>query len=149
MLEKTLLLVKPDGVSRGLEKEIFARIGKAGLKVVQKKKLEMTGDQAADLYSPHLNKPFYAGLIKFITSGPVVCSVVEGEDAISYLRELMGDTDPRKAAAGTIRGDLKEENVLTPDGTIKNIVHGSDGKESSEREIAMFFKACLPAGKGG
>jgi len=140
VLEKTFFMVKPDGVSRGLEKEIFTRIEQAGLKVVQKKKMVMTEDQAADLYSPHFGKKFYPGLIKFITSGEVVCTVVEGEDAISGLRELMGATDPREAGSGTIRGDLKEENVLNAKGIIKNLVHGSDSPETAEREITIFFK---------
>ncbi|MBU1026529.1 MAG: nucleoside-diphosphate kinase, partial [Candidatus Margulisbacteria bacterium] len=90
--------------------------------------------------SPHLGKKFYDGLIDFITSGPVVCSVVEGRDAIAKVRDIMGATDPREVAAGTVRGDLKEENVTTPLGTIKNLVHGSDSLESARREIAIFFK---------
>jgi nucleoside-diphosphate kinase len=133
-------MVKPDGVSRGLEKEIFERIEKSGLKVVQKKKLAVTEGRAADLYSPHLGKKFYSGLIRFITSGEVVCSVVEGLDAIVRLRELMGATDPREADPGTIRGDLREENVLNAEGIIKNLVHGSDSPPSAQREIAIFFK---------
>lgn len=133
-------MVKPDGVARGLENDVFKRIEDAGLCVIQKKKIQMTKDVAADLYSPHLGKVFYAGLLKFITSGPVICSVIEGENAIACVRELMGATDPREAKAGTIRGDFREENVLTEDKTIKNIVHGSDSPESAEREISIFFK---------
>lgn len=141
MPEKTFFMVKPDGVSRGLEKEIFKRIEKAGLTVSQRKNSKITEDQAADLYSPHYGKDFYPGLIKFITSGPVICTVVEGENAIARVREIMGATDPREADPGTIRGDLKEESVLTPDGIIKNLVHGSDSPQSAEREIAIFFKS--------
>ena len=140
MLEKTFFMVKPDGVSRGLEKEIFKRVKQAGLKVVQKKKLRMTEKQAAELYSPHLGKSFYPGLINFITCGEVICSVVEGENAILCLRDLMGVTDPREAASGTIRGDLKEKNVLNAEGIIKNLVHGSDSPESARREIGVFFR---------
>ena len=133
-------MVKPDGVSRGLEKEIFRRVEQTGLKITQKKRLFLSKDQAADLYSPHFGKKFYPGLIKFITSGEVICTVVECEDAISGLRNLMGATDPREAGSGTIRGDLKEENVLNEEGIIKNLVHGSDSSETAKREIAIFFK---------
>jgi nucleoside-diphosphate kinase len=132
-------MVKPDGVSRGLEKEILKRIEQAGLAVSQRKNSKLTEDKAAELYSPHLGKKFYPGLIRFITSGPVICSVVEGEDAIARLREIMGATDPREAVSGTIRGDLREETVLNPEGIIKNMVHGSDSSQSAEREIAIFF----------
>ena len=132
-------MVKPDGVSRGLEKEILERIEKAGLTVSLRSNSKLTDDKAADLYSPHLGKKFYPGLIRFITSGPIICTVVEGEDAIARVREIMGATDPREAAPGTIRGDLKEENVLNPEGIIKNMVHGSDSPQSAEREISIFF----------
>ncbi|MFC1637496.1 nucleoside-diphosphate kinase [Candidatus Margulisiibacteriota bacterium] len=133
-------MIKPDGTSRGLEKDIFSRIGQAGLQVVQKKRISMTEAQAADLYLPHLGKKFHPGLLRFITSGEVICGVVEGGRAIIRLRELMGATDPREAASGTIRGDLKEENVLNSEGIIKNLVHGSDSPASAQREIAIFFK---------
>ncbi|MBU0672586.1 MAG: nucleoside-diphosphate kinase [Candidatus Margulisbacteria bacterium] len=133
-------MIKPDGVSRGLADEVLVRVKKAGLKLIRQKELTMTKELAADLYSPHLGKRFYPGLVKFITSGPVTCCVVEGEDAIGRLRELMGATDPRKALPGTIRGDLKEANVLNPDGIIKNLVHGSDSPASAKREIPIFFK---------
>jgi nucleoside-diphosphate kinase len=133
-------MIKPDGTSRGLEGEIYKRVEQVGLKFVNKQKLQMSPELAADLYSPHLGKHFYPGLLNFITSGPVVCTVVKGENAISRLREVMGATDPREAASGTIRGDLKEENVLNHEGIIKNLVHGSDGPESAAREIAVFFK---------
>ncbi|MFC1571108.1 nucleoside-diphosphate kinase [Candidatus Margulisiibacteriota bacterium] len=132
-------MIKPDAVARGLEAEIIKRVAAAGLKVNQAKKLKLTQDQAADLYFPHLGKKFYQGLLKFITSGEVVFTIVEGEGAIAKLREIMGATDPREAAVGTIRGDLQEANFFTPDGIIKNLVHGSDSKESAEREIRIFF----------
>jgi nucleoside-diphosphate kinase len=140
MQEKTLLMIKPDAVSRGLENDIFKRVEQSGLKLVKKQSLLLNESQAADLYSPHLGKSFYDGLVKFITSGPVICVLVEGEDAISRLRKLMGATDPREALPGTIRGDLKEENIFNRDGTIKNLVHGSDSKDSAKREIGIFFK---------
>jgi len=140
VLEKTFFMVKPDGTSRGLEDEIFGRVEKAGLKVVKKKKIKMTADLAADLYAPHVGKSFYAGLMQFITSGPVIGSVVEGEGAIARLRDLMGATNPEEALAGTIRGDLKEKNIRTAAGTIKNLVHGSDSLESAKRETKIFFR---------
>lgn len=133
-------MIKPDGVSRGLSDEIIKRVEKAGLKIAKKYQQLMPKETAAELYSIHQGKHFYNGLMGFITSGPVLCNIVEGENAISKLREIMGATDPREAAAGTIRGDLKEENIFTEDKTIKNLVHGSDSPESAKREIAIFFK---------
>ena len=133
-------MVKPDGVSRGLTDEIFSRIKKAGLKVEAERKLVLTIEQAAKLYKPHLGKKFYPGLIKFVTSGPVLASIFSGENAIVRLREIMGATDPLAARPGTIRGDLREEVVVNKDGIIKNLVHGSDSPESASREIAIFFK---------
>jgi nucleoside-diphosphate kinase len=138
--EKTCFMIKPDGVSRNLTAEILGRVSRAGLKVVQQQQLTLDRKLAAELYQPHLCKPFYDGLIQFITSGPVVVCCLEGREAINRLRELMGATDPRQALPGTIRGDLREANVLTPLGTIKNLVHGSDSPASAERELAIFFK---------
>lgn len=140
MPENTLLMIKPDGTSRGLQTEIIYRVGKTGLKIAHQREVMLSPAMAADLYSPHNGKKFYPGLIKFITSGPVVCAMVEGDNAIARLRELMGATDPRLARPGTIRGDLKEENVINENGIIKNLVHGSDSPESAKREIAIFFK---------
>jgi len=140
MLENTFFMLKPDVAARGLEKEIFKRVKAAGLTVRGQKRISMPAEKAADLYSPHLGKSFYPGLVRFITSGPVVCCRVEGENAILKLREIMGATDPRLAQPGTIRGDLKEDNVLNPDGIIKNLVHGSDSPGSAGRELAIFFK---------
>ncbi len=105
-----------------------------------KQNTTLTTAQAAELYQPHLGKSFYAGLVKFITSGPVIATIVSGENAISRVRELMGATDPLKAAAGSLRGDLREANVINEYGVIKNLVHGSDSPESAAREIAIFFK---------
>jgi len=140
VLEKTFFMVKPDGISRGLEDKIFSRVKKAGLKVEVERKLTLTEEQAAALYKPHLEKKFYSGLIKFITSGPVLASIVSGENAITRLREIMGATDPLAACPGTIRGDLREEVVVNKDGIIKNLVHGSDSLESAGREVVIFFK---------
>lgn len=140
MREKIFFMVKPDGVARGLTKEIFSRITQAGLIIVQQKELRLNRAMAAELYTPHLGKPFYQGLINFVTSGEVILSEVTGENVLVRTRELMGATDPREAKPGTIRGDLKAENIFTADGTIKNLVHGSDSPESAERELAIFFK---------
>ena len=139
MPEKTLLLIKPDGVVRGLTAEILSRVEKIGLKVEAQKKISVRTEQAADLYKPHLGKKFYPGLLKFITSGPILACRVSGENAIPRLRELMGDTDPLAAAKGTIRGDLREADVINEDGIIKNLVHGSDSKENAKRELKIFF----------
>lgn len=133
-------MIKPDGVSRGLSDEIIKRVEDNGLRIAKKYQQQMPNQTAVELYSIHQGKHFYNGLMKFITSGPVVCAIVEGDGAIAKLREIMGATDPREAAGGTIRGDLKEENIFTEDKTIKNLVHGSDSPESAEREIAIFFK---------
>jgi nucleoside-diphosphate kinase len=137
--EKTFFMLKPDGVKRGLEENIFSRLEAAGFNIDKKVKKSVTPEQAADLYQPHLGKKFYPGLIKFITSGPVITCQVSGENVVSRIRELMGDTDPLAAGAGTIRGDLKEEAVINEDGIIKNLVHGSDSPQSAERELAIFF----------
>ena len=140
MQESTFFMIKPDGVARGLVQEILDRVTKAGLKVIQQKPLSVSPTMAADLYSPHLGKSFYPGLINFITSGPVVACLAQGDNAIQRLRQLMGATDPRQAEAGTIRGDLKEANIFSADGSIKNLVHGSDSPEAATRESRIFFK---------
>ena len=139
MLEKTYFMIKPDGVARGLTDKIIKMVEDAGLKVEARKEINVTPAQAADLYRPHLGKKFYPGLIKFITSGPVLACLVSGESAISRLRALMGDTDPLAAERGTIRGDLKEMAVINEDGIIKNLVHGSDSPAAAARESAIFF----------
>lgn len=139
MLEKTLLLLKPDAQRRGLTQEILSRIEKAGLKIEISKELNLTMEQASRLYEPHLGKHFYQGLVKYITSGSILACVVSGENAINRLRKLVGATDPRQAEKGTIRGDLREAEVVNEDGIIKNLVHASDSFESAQREIAIFF----------
>ncbi|MCX5726171.1 MAG: nucleoside-diphosphate kinase [Candidatus Saganbacteria bacterium] len=138
-MEQTLLLIKPDGVARGLTEEILSKIESSGLIIKKKAKLTLSKDKAERLYAVHKGKEFYQGLIKLITSGPLVATLIEGENAVKKVRDLMGVTDPRKANPGTIRGDLKEENVLTEDGIIKNIVHGSDSVETAKEEIKIFF----------
>ena len=139
MIEQTLLLIKPDGVARGLTEEILSKIGSSGLIIKKKAKLTLSKDKAERLYAVHKGKEFYQGLIKLITSGPLVATLIEGENAVKKVRDLMGATDPRKANPGTIRGDLKEKKVLTEDGIIKNIVHGSDSVETAREEIKIFF----------
>jgi nucleoside-diphosphate kinase len=137
--EKTFFMIKPDGVARGLVDEIFKRLVQAGLKVAVDRRATISEQQAAELYLPHLGKTFYDGLVKFITSGPVRLCLVEGERAIVKTRALMGATDPLAAERGTIRGDLREKDVINEDGVIKNLVHGSDSLASAQRELAIFF----------
>jgi len=130
--QKTYCMIKPDAVARGLIGRVIGRFEDVGL-VVERMELGMvTPEQAAANYAEHEGKPFYAGLVEYITSGPVVKMVLSGPDAVSVVRKLMGVTDPKEAAPGTIRGDYG----LSLDA---NIVHGSDSSESAEREIAIFF----------
>lgn len=130
--ERTLVLVKPDGVRRGLIGEVTGRLERLGLRIIAMRMLEVDEDLAAQHYAEHVEKPFYPELVSFITSGEVVAMVLEGESAISAVRKLMGPTDPADAPPGTIRGDYGLEIT-------ENIVHGSDGSESAVREIALFF----------
>ena len=139
MREKTFCMIKPDGLARDLEKEIIARIERGGLTLEASRTIVITPAEAAELYQPHAGKKFYPGLVKFITSGPVTVCRIAGAGAITRLRELMGATDPLAAAKGTIRGDLKEANVINEYGVIKNLIHGSDSPESAVRELAIFF----------
>lgn len=133
MSERTLVLVKPDGVARGLTGEVLRRIERKGLRIVALKMLLAPRDTAEQHYAEHAGKGFHAGLLDFITSGPLVAAVVEGERAIPAFRQLAGGTDPvEKAAPGSIRGDLALETQL-------NIVHGSDSPESAAREIGLWF----------
>lgn len=133
MAERTYVMVKPDGVQRALVGEVIARLERKGLKLVGLKMIQVSRDLAETHYSAHRDKPFFPGLIEFITSGPVVAMVWEGERAVAVVRCLMGATDPLKAEAGTIRGDFGLDVGM-------NIVHGSDSPESAEREIALFFR---------
>ncbi len=131
-VERTLSIVKPDGVAKGLVGEVLRRFEAAGLKIVAMKMLRMTKAQAEGFYAVHRSRPFFASLTEFMSSGPVVVSVLEGEGAIQKNRDLMGATDPARAAPGTIRRDFA-------DNVERNIVHGSDGPETARTEIAYFF----------
>lgn len=131
-MEKTLVLVKPDGVQRGLVGEVISRLEKTGLKLVALKMLHMDKVMAGKHYAVHQGKPFFEGLVNFITSSPLVAAVFEGKNAVEVVRKAMGATDPVKAAPGTIRGDLALDIG-------RNVVHGSDSVENAEKEISLFF----------
>ncbi len=130
--ERTLILVKPDGIQRGLAGEIVGRFERRGLKIVGARLLQVDRSLAEQHYAEHAGKPFLEGLLSFITSAPVLALVLEGERAITLARQTMGATDPAAAAPGTIRGDLGISMG-------RNLVHGSDGPESARREIALWF----------
>ena len=130
--ERTFSIVKPDGVQKNLIGEIYRRFENAGLRVVAARMVHLRQDQAEQFYAVHKERPFYPDLVKYMTSGPVVVQVLEGDDAINKNRELMGATDPKQAAAGTIRADFA-------DSIEENIVHGSDGPDTAAQEIAFFF----------
>lgn len=131
-METTLVLVKPDGVRRGLVGEVTKRLESKTLTLAAVRMLEITKELAEEHYAEHVDKPFFSELVTFITSGPVVAMVVEGEGAISAVRELMGATNPTEATPGTIRGDFGL--AIT-----ENIVHGSDSAASAKRELHLFF----------
>jgi nucleoside-diphosphate kinase len=131
-VERTLVLVKPDGVRRGLSGEIVARFERRGFKLRGARLLKISKAMAQTHYAEHKGKPFFGELVAFITSGPVLALALEGESAISMVRTMMGATNPANAAPGTIRGDLATEMG-------ENIVHGSDSKESAKRELGLFF----------
>jgi nucleoside-diphosphate kinase len=133
-LERTLSIVKPDAVAASATGEILARFERAGLRIVALKKLRLTREQAEGFYAVHRQRPFFKDLVAFMTSGPVVVSVLEGEGAIARNREIMGPTDSKKAAKGTIRGDFGTDIE-------RNAVHGSDAPETARIEIAYFFNA--------
>jgi nucleoside-diphosphate kinase len=132
--ERTFIMVKPDGVQRVLIGDVISRLEKKGFKLVAMKMIKIDHELAARHYAEHNGKPFYQGLVEFITSAPVVAMVWEGDEVVEMARTLIGATDPRKAVPGSIRGDLA---VFTG----KNIVHGSDSPESAEREINLFFRS--------
>jgi nucleoside-diphosphate kinase len=132
--ERTFMMVKPDGVARGLVGEVIARLERKGLALEQIRMLEIDESLARRHYEEHVEKPFFPELLEFITSGPVVAMEWSGESAISVCRAVMGATDPKQAAPGTIRGDLGLQ-------VTHNIVHGSDGPESAARELEIFFAA--------
>ena len=134
-MNRTLILLKPDAVQRGLVGELIMRIERKGLKLAAMKLMSVTEDLAQQHYAEHIGKPFFDGLVAFITSSPVVALVVEGENAVLTMRNtLMGATNPQEAATGTIRGDYGMTIGM-------NLIHGSDSAEAAEREIDIFFCA--------
>ena len=136
-MERTLVLAKPDAVQRGLTGTIIARLEARGLKIVAIKLIRIDRPMAERHYEAHVGKPFFEGLVAFITSSPVVAMVLEGNRAIEIVRQTMGETDPAKATPGTIRGDFALDIG-------RNLVHGSDSSESAQREIALFFDQAEP-----
>lgn len=132
MIQSTFVMVKPDGVRRGLVGEVISRLERKGLRMVQARLLTIDRALAERHYAEHVDKPFFADLSAFITSGPVLAMEWQGEGAVAVARTLMGATDPKQAAPGTIRGDF---GLITTE----NIVHGSDSPASAERELELFF----------
>jgi nucleoside-diphosphate kinase len=134
-LQRTLSIIKPDAVKKNAIGRIIARFEQAGLRVVAARMMHLSRTQAEGFYAVHRERPFYKDLVEFMISGPVLVQVLEGKDAIAKNRELMGATDPKKAAKGTIRADFA-------DSIDANAVHGSDSPETARSEIAYFFPAC-------
>ena len=133
-IERTLSIIKPDATRRNLTGTINDRLERRGLRIVAQKRLWLTETQAERFYEVHAQRPFYRGLVNFMTSGPIVVQVLEGEDAVALNREIMGATNPANAAPGTIRKDFAESIEA-------NSVHGSDSPETAAQEIAFFFSA--------
>ena len=131
-LERTLSIVKPDGVGRNLIGEVYRRFEQAGLRVIASRMIQLSQREAEGFYAVHRERPFFRDLVRYMTSGPIVVQVLEGEGAIAKNREIMGATDPKKAAKGTIRADLATSIE-------QNVVHGSDSPENAAQEIAYFF----------
>lgn len=131
-VERTLSIVKPDGVQKNVIGDVYRRFEAAGLRIVAARMLHLTPAQAGAFYAVHAARPFYKDLCAYMTSGPVIAQVLEGENAVALHRDLMGATDPKKAAPGTIRADLAASIE-------ENVVHGSDSLENAAREIAFFF----------
>jgi nucleoside-diphosphate kinase len=134
-LERTLSIIKPDAVKKNVIGEILARFEAAGLRLVAARMMHLSRAEAEGFYAVHRGRPFFADLVQFMTSGPVLVQVLEGDSAIAKNRELMGATDPKKAAQGTIRADFA-------DSIDANAVHGSDAPDTARTEIAYFFPAC-------
>ena len=132
-IERTLSIVKPDGVGRNLIGEVYRRLEQAGLRVIAARMMRLSTPEAEGFYAVHRERPFFKDLVRFMTSGPVIVQVLEGENAIAKNREVMGATDPKKAAKGTIRADLATS-------IDENIVHGSDAADTAAREISYFFR---------
>jgi len=133
-VERTLSIIKPDAVAKNLIGAIYSRIEQAGLRIVAAKMLQLNQQQAEGFYAVHKDRPFFKDLVQFMTSGPIMVQVLEGENAIVRYRELMGATDPKKAAPGTIRADFATD-------VEKNAVHGSDSPATAETEINYFFRS--------
>ncbi|HCP24384.1 MAG TPA: nucleoside-diphosphate kinase, partial [Dehalococcoidia bacterium] len=133
-MERTLVLVKPDGVQRGLIGEVISRLEKRGLKLVGMKLMQVDDALARQHYGEHVDRPFFGGLVEFITSAPVVAMAWEADNAVEAVRNTMGQTNPTTSPPGTIRGDLGLDIG-------RNLVHGSDSPESAQRELALFFGA--------
>lgn len=131
-IEQTFSMIKPDAVARNVIGEIYSRFEKAGLRIVAARMLHLSKEQAGEFYAVHKERPFYGELVDYMTSGPVMVQVLEGENAIAMNREVMGATNPKEAAAGTIRADFA--NDIT-----ENAVHGSDAAETAKEEISFFF----------
>jgi nucleoside-diphosphate kinase len=132
-IERTLSIVKPDGVGRNLIGEVYRRLEQVGLKVIAARMMQLSQAEAEGFYAVHRERPFFKDLVRFMTSGPVIVQVLEGENAIAKNREVMGATDPKKAAKGTIRADLATS-------IDENMVHGSDSADTAAREIGYFFR---------
>jgi nucleoside-diphosphate kinase len=133
-VERTLSIIKPDAVAKNAIGAIYARFEEAGLKIMAARMMHLSDAQAGGFYAEHAERPFFKDLVAFMTSGPVMVQVLEGEDAVAKNRELMGATNPKEAAPGTIRADFAESNDA-------NAVHGSDSTTSAAREVAYFFSA--------
>jgi nucleoside-diphosphate kinase len=131
-VERTLSIVKPDGVRKNVIGEVYRRFEQAGLKIVAARMTKLSQAQAEGFYAVHRERPFFKDLVSYMTSGPVIVQVLEGDNAVAKHREIMGATDPRKAAPGTIRADLAESIE-------QNVVHGSDSLENAAREVGYFF----------
>jgi nucleoside-diphosphate kinase len=132
-VERTLSIIKPDAVAKSVIGQINARFEKAGLRIVAAKMLHLSKKQAQEFYAVHKERPFFGGLVGFMSSGPVLIQVLEGENAIAMNRQIMGATNPKEAAAGTVRADFA-------DSIDHNAVHGSDSAENAKQEIAFFFQ---------
>lgn len=132
-VEKTFIMIKPDGVQRGLIGQVIQRFEQKGLQLIAAKLMHIPKELAEQHYGEHKEKPFFGELVDFITSGPVMAMVWQGENAIKVAREMMGKTNPAEAAPGTVRGDFGLQVSM-------NVIHGSDSPESAEREINLFFK---------
>ncbi len=131
-MERSLVLIKPDGMQRGLADTIISRLKQQGLKLIAEKTLKLEKPLAQKHYAPHQDKPFFSSLVAYVTSAPIMAAIFEGEGAIASIRKAMGDTDPAKAGAGTIRGDFGLDIE-------RNTIHGSDSVETAHREIELFF----------